>query len=74
MQLKTKDWTRFWGKKAEPKVPERPSYDNFLKVTQDLHFRKKVQRENQGEFFKNHPKKPLVWKAQKHSGANGIIL
>ena len=25
MHLKGKEWRRFWGKKAAPKVPERPS-------------------------------------------------
>ena len=25
IHLKGKDWRRFWGKKAAPKVPERPS-------------------------------------------------
>ena len=25
MLLKGKDWRRFWGKKAAPKVPERPN-------------------------------------------------
>ena len=52
MQLKTKDWTRFWGKKAAPKVPERPSYDNFLKVTQDPHFLKKCKGRTKENFSK----------------------
>ena len=34
MHLNGKDWRRFWGKKAAPKVPEWPSYGNFGKVTQ----------------------------------------
>ena len=29
MHLKGKDWKRFWGKKAAPKVPERPSEGIF---------------------------------------------
>ena len=41
MQLQGKDWRRFWGKNAAPKVPEWPSYGTFCKVTQ---------------FFKNRPK------------------
>ena len=37
-------------------------------------FSAKVQRGDQGKFFKNRPKIALVLKAQKHSGANGITL
>ena len=46
----------FWGKRAAPKVPEWPSYGNFGKVTQNLHFLKKCKREDQGKFFKNRLK------------------
>ena len=38
MHLKGKDWKRFWGNKAAPKVPEWPSYGNFCKITQNPHF------------------------------------
>ena len=41
-------------------------------------FSEKVQRGDQGKFFKNHAicaqKDALTEKAHKHSGANGIIL
>ena len=32
MHLKFKDWKRFRGKTAAPKVPEWPSYSNFRKA------------------------------------------
>ena len=44
MHLKCKDWRRFWGKKAAPKVPEWPSYGKFRKVTQNPHFPEKRKR------------------------------
>ena len=56
MHLNCKDWRRFWGKKAAPKVPEWPSYGNFCKVSQNPHFSENVQRGNKGKFFKNRPK------------------
>ena len=37
-------------------------------------FSEKVQRRDQEKFFKHHQKVALVWKAQKDTGANGIIL
>ena len=74
MHLKDKDWRRFWGKKAAPKVPEWPSYGNFCKVTQNPHFLKKCKGGTKGNFSKIAQKRALVWKAQKHSSANGIIL
>ena len=74
MHLKGKDWKRFWGKKAAPKVPEWPSYGNFCKVTQNPHFLKKYKGGTKGNFSKIAQKVALPWKAQKHSGANGILL
>ena len=50
IQLKGKDWRRFWGKKAAPKVPEWPSYGNFCKVTQKPHFLKKCKGGTKGNF------------------------
>ena len=41
---------------AAPKVPEWPSYGNFCEVIQNPHFLKKVQRGDQGKFFKNRQK------------------
>ena len=52
MHLKGKDWRRFWGKKAAPKVPEWPSYGNFGKVTQNPHFLKKCEGGTKGTFSK----------------------
>ena len=43
MHLNCKDWRRFWGKQAAPKVPEWPSYGNLGKVTQNPHFLKKCK-------------------------------
>ena len=62
------------AQKAAPKLPEWPSYGNFRKVTQDPHFLKKCKGGTKGNFSKIAQKVALVWKAQKHSGANGIIL
>ena len=74
MHLKCKDWKRFWRKKRLQRVPEWPSYCNFCKVTQNPHFLKKCKGGTKENFSKIAQKVALVWKAQKHSGANGIIL
>ena len=37
-------------------------------------FSEKVQRGDQEKFFKTHQKVAPVWKAQKDTGANNIIL
>ena len=74
MNLKCKDWKRFWRKKRLQRVPEWPSYGNFCKVTQNPHFLKKCKGGTKGNFSKIAQKVALVWKAQKHSCANGIIL
>ena len=74
MHLNGKAWRRFSGKKAAPKVPECPSYNNFCKVTANSHFLKKCKVGTKGNFSKIEQKVALVWKAQEHSGANGIIL
>ena len=62
------------AQKAVPKGPEWPSYGNLGKVTQNPHFLKKCKGGTKGNFSKIAQKVALVWKAQKHSGANGIIL
>ena len=59
--------------KTAPKVPEWPSYDNLGKVTQNLHFLKKCKGGTKGYFSKIAQKDALAEKAQKRSGANGII-
>ena len=74
MQLKGKDWRRFWGKKEAPKVPESPNYGIFCKVTQNPHFVKKYKGGTKGNFSKIAQKVALPWKAQQHSGTNGILL
>ena len=55
-------------------MPEWPSYVNFRKVTQNPHFLKKCKGGTKDNFSKIAQKVALVWKAQRHSGANGIIL
>ena len=62
------------AQKAVPKVPEWASYCNFRNVTQDLHFLKKCKGGTKENFSKIAQKVALVWKAQKHSGTNNIIL
>ena len=58
---------------AASKLPEWPGYGNIRKVTQNPHFLKKCKGGTKGNFSKIAQKVALVWKAQKHSGANGII-
>ena len=74
MHLKGKDWRRFWGKKAAPQNHEWPSYGNFGKVAPNAHFLKKCEGGPKEIFSKIAQKDSLAEKAQKHTGANGIIL
>ena len=60
--------------KAAPKLPEWTRYGNFRKDTQDPHFLKNYKGATKANFSKIAQKVALVWKAQKHSGANNIIL
>ena len=60
MHFKGKDWRRFWGKKAAPKVPDWASYGNFCKVTQNPQFLKKCKRGTQGKFSKIAQKDALA--------------
>ena len=60
---------RILAHKAAPKVPEWPSYGNFRQVTQTRIFWKSAKGEP-----KNAQEVAIVWKAQKHSSTNGIIL
>ena len=62
------------AQKADPKVPEWLSYGNSRNVTQNPHFLKKCKGGTKENFLKIAKKVTLVWKAQRHSGANGIIL
>ena len=57
-----------------PKVPEWPSYANFRKVTQNLHFLKNCKRGTNGNFLNNAQKVALLRKSQKLSCGNGFIL
>ena len=72
--LKVQSLDKILAQKAAPKVPEWPSYGNFCKVTQNPHFLKKCKRGAKGNFSKIAEKVALLWKAEKHSGANRIIL
>ena len=53
------------AQKAAPKLPE--------KVAQNPHFLKKCKGGTKGNVSKIPQKVAFVGKAQKHSGANGII-
>ena len=59
---------------AAPNVTKWPSYGNFREVIQNPHFLKKCKGGTKGNFSKIAQNVAHVWKAQKHSGANGIIL
>ena len=72
--LKVQTLDKILAHKAAPKVPEWPSYGIFRKVTQYPHFLKKYKGGTKGNFSKIAQKDALAEKAQKHSGANGIIL
>ena len=72
--LITQRLKKILAQKAAPKLPEWPSYGNFRKVKQDPHFLKKCKRGTKGNLSQIAQKVALVWKAQKHSGENGIIL
>ena len=72
--LKGQRLEKILAQTAALKVPEWPSYCNSRKVTKKPAFSEKVQRGDQGKFFKNRPKRCPRFKGPKHSGANGIIL
>ena len=74
MDLNWKDWRRFRRKQRLQKCPNGQVIDIFRKVTQNPHFLKKCKGGTKGNFSKIAQTVALVWKAQKHSGANGIIL
>ena len=60
MQLKRKDWKRFWRKKRLQRVPEWLSYCNFCKVTQNPHFLNKCKGRSKGNLSKIAQKRVLV--------------
>ena len=72
--LKVQRLAKILAQKAALKVPEWPSYGHFRKVTQNQHFLKKCKGGTKRYFSKIAQKDALAKKAQKHSGANGIIL
>ena len=59
---------------AAPNMPEWPSYGNFREVIQNKHFLKKGKGGTKGNFSKTVQKVNLVWKPEKHSCVNSIIL
>ena len=72
--LKQQRLEKILAETAAPKVTQYPTYGNFRKVTQNPHFLKKCKRGAKGNFSNIAQKVSPVWKAQKQSGANGIIL
>ena len=72
--LITQRLEKILGQKAAPKLPECLSYGNYRKVTQNPHFLKKCKGGTKGDFSKIAQKDALAEKAQKHCGANAIIL
>ena len=71
--LKVQRLDKILNQTAAPKVLEWPTYGIFRKVTQDPHFLKKCKGGTKGNFSKIAQKVVFGWKAQKHSGADGII-
>ena len=72
--LKVQRLERILAQTPAPKLPKWLSYNSFCKVTQNPHFQKKCKGGTKENFSKIAQKEALVWKAQKHSCANGIIL
>ena len=71
--LRLKGLKALW-RKWHYKVPEWQRYGKFCKVTLNPHFLKKCKRGTKENFSKIFQKVDLLWKAQKHTCANGIIL
>ena len=63
--LKCKHWKTFWRKQRLQRVPEWPSYGNFKPGDSKPAFFEKVQRRDQGKFFKNRPKSSPRLKSPK---------
>ena len=72
--LKVQRLEKILAQDADPKLPEWLSYGISRNVTQNPHFLKKCKGGTKENFSKIAQKVALVWKAQTHSGANGIIL
>ena len=73
MHIYCKHWRRFWRKKRLQKWPNTQVMAILAKSPKTRIFLKSAKG-GQGNFLKIAQKVLLVWKAQKHSGANGIIL
>ena len=63
-----------FGAKSSSKTAQMAKLWQFLQGHPRPAFSKKVQRGDQGKFFKNRPKSKPRLKGKKHSGANGILL
>ena len=74
MHLKSKDWERFWRKSGSKSA----GMANLWQISQGHPkpaFSKKRVKVGPREIFQKSPKKkPLLCKAQKHSGASSITL
>ena len=63
--LKVQRLEKILAQNASPKVQEWQSYGKFRKVTLNPHFSEKVERGDQGKFFKNRPKSSPCLKGPK---------
>ena len=72
--FKVQTLDNIFAQTAAPKVLEWPSYGNFGKVTQNPHILEKCKGGTKGNFSKIAQNDALAEKADKHSGANGIIV
>ena len=72
--LKVQRLETILAQKAAPKVPEWQTYGKFCKVTLNPHFLQKCKGGTKKNFSKIAQTVAFVWKAQKDTGANGIIL
>ena len=74
MHLKCKDWRRFRRKQRLQKCPNGQVMAILARSPKTRTFLKKCKGGTKTNLSKIAQKVALVWKAQKHSGANNIIL
>ena len=74
MHLNCKDWRRFWRKQRLQKCPNGQVMAIFARSPKTRIFWKSAKGGSKGNFSKIAQKVALDGKAQKHCGANGIIL
>ena len=74
MRLKCKDWRRFRRKQRLQKCPNGQVIAIFARSPKTRIFGKSAKGGTKGKFSKIAKKDVLAEKAQKHCGANGIIL